>query len=70
MFGAGEPIRRTMELEIVEHSDYKPLILGGSDSMSRDILMGKDASVDWEDVYKGESVVDMHSEMERKVLNK
>lgn len=69
VFGAGEPIRRTMELEIVENSAYKPLILGGADTMSRDILMGRDASLDWEDVYKGEQVTDMHSEVERKVLH-
>lgn len=68
IFGAGEPIRRTMELSIVENSSYKPQILGGVDSMSRDILTGRDATVDWEDVYKGDSSVDMHSEMEKTLI--
>ncbi|KAK6455293.1 proteasome maturation factor UMP1 [Scheffersomyces xylosifermentans] len=72
VFGAGEPIKRTMELEIVDATDFKPSVLGGPDSMHRDILMNKDTTVDWEDVYKGGfesgiNVKDFHTEMERKV---
>ncbi|KAG2731541.1 hypothetical protein G9P44_005128 [Scheffersomyces stipitis] len=72
VFGAGEPIKRTMELELVEASDFKPSVLGGSDSLHRDVLLNKDASVDWEDVYKGgfesgNNVKDFHSEMEKKM---
>ncbi|RLV91943.1 Proteasome maturation factor UMP1 [Spathaspora sp. JA1] len=72
VFGAGEPIKRSMELELVQASDFKPSVLGGSDSMHRDVLLGKDTSVDWEDVYpggfeSGNNVKDFHSEMEKKM---
>lgn len=72
VFGAGEPIKRSMELGIVAATDFKPQILGGSDSMHRDILLNREASVDWEDVYKGGyeagyQTKDFHSEMEAKL---
>ncbi|SGZ51306.1 CIC11C00000001275 [Sungouiella intermedia] len=72
VFGAGEPIKRSMELNIIDATDFKPLVLGGPDSMHRDILLNRDATVDWEDVYKGgfdsgRHVADFHSEMERRV---
>ncbi|CAD1813075.1 Proteasome maturation factor UMP1 family protein [Candida parapsilosis] len=73
IFGAGEPIKRTMELSIVENTDFKPQVLGGSDPMHRDVLLGKDTSLDWEDVYpnglsqNGNNVMDMHSEMEKRL---
>lgn len=72
VFGAGEPIKRTMELNIVDATDFKPQLLGGNDSMHRDILLNREATVDWEDVYKGgfesgRNVRDFHSEMERKL---
>lgn len=70
VFGAGEPIKRTMELEIVNATDFKPVVLGGSDGMHREILLNKDTSIDWEDIYKGglengQAVKDFHSEMEK-----
>lgn len=72
VFGAGEPIKRTMELNIIEASDFRPAVLGGADSMHKDILLNRDASVDWEDIYKGgfdsgRNVQDFHSEMERQM---
>lgn len=72
VFGAGDPIKRTMELNIVEATDFKPQVLGGSSNMHRDVLLNKDASVDWDDVYKGgfedgNNVKDFHTEMERKM---
>ncbi|CAH2353482.1 proteasome maturation factor Ump1p [[Candida] railenensis] len=72
IFGSGVPIQRAMELQIVESTDFKPQILGGSDSMHRDILLNKDASLDWEDVYKGglesgSNVKDFHSDMEKRM---
>lgn len=72
IFGAGEPIKRTMDLNIVEQTDFKPQVLGGSSNVHRDILMNKDTSIDWEDVYKhdlesGYNVKDFHSEMEKKM---
>lgn len=72
MFGAGEPIKRTMELNVIDATDFKPQILGGSDSLHKDILLNRDATVDWEDVYKGgfeagHNVKDFHSEMEKQL---
>lgn len=72
VFGLGEPIKRTMELEIVDATDFRPQVLGGSGRMHRDILMNRDTRVDWDDVYKGgfengESVPDMHTQMERQL---
>lgn len=72
VFGAGEPIRRTMELSIMDAAEFKPQILGGADGMHRDILLNREDTVDWEDVYKGgyeagANVPDIHTEMERRV---
>lgn len=72
VFGAGDPIKRTMELNIVEATDFKPQVLGGSSNLHRDVLLNKEASVDWEDIYKGgfeegNNVKDFHTEMERKM---
>lgn len=61
VFGAGEPIRRRMELGIVAATDFNPM--GGS-GLHADILRGKDAEVSFEDVYRGSRVVDVHSEIE------
>lgn len=72
VFGAGEPIKRTMELNIVDMTDCKPEVLGGSDTLHRDILLNRETSVDWEDIYRGGleggyHVQDFHSEMERRM---
>lgn len=72
VFGAAEPIRRQMELGIVDATEYRPQLLGGPDSMHRDILLNKEATVDWEDIYKGglesgHEVSDFHSEMEKQL---
>lgn len=70
IFGAAEPIRRTMELQIVE-SDFVPRAVGGDarNNIHRDILLGKDTSLDWEDIYTGRDEIDVnfHSEMEKKM---
>ncbi|KAI5955019.1 UMP1 [Candida jiufengensis] len=73
LFGAGEPIKRTMELSIVENTDFKPDVLGGCDSMHKDILMGNDMSLDWNDVYpnglynNGNNSMDVHNEIEKRL---
>lgn len=72
VFGAAEPIRRTMELGIIEATDFRPELLGGPDAMHRDVLLNRESTVDWEDVYQGgfesgRGVSDFHSEMERKL---
>lgn len=72
-FGVAEPIRRGMEAKIVGEGSWRPAALGGGpgkNSLHEDILSGRDASVDWEDVYTGEeqrSAVGIHEEMERKL---
>ncbi|CCD24237.1 Ump1p NDAI_0C05780 [Naumovozyma dairenensis CBS 421] len=70
IFGIAEPLRREMELSIVEKTDFNPL---NSNSMHRDILLNKDTSVDWEDVYPGGRMAsgmmignDIHNQIERK----
>lgn len=71
-FGSAEPIRRGMELKIARDGEWRPMALGGGcvASVHEDILKGKEASVDWEDVFTGEeqrAVVGVHEEMERKL---
>lgn len=72
VFGAGEPIRRTMDMNILNAAEFKPQVLGGADTMHRDIMLNREDTVDWEDVYKGgfesgANVPDFHTEMERRV---
>ncbi|KAH8681641.1 proteasome maturation factor UMP1 [Xylariales sp. PMI_506] len=70
-FGMAEPIRRGMELKVVADGEWRPQALGGDrPSVSEDILRGRDASVDWEDVFTGQEsrgIVGVHDEMERKL---
>ncbi|KAH8808924.1 proteasome maturation factor UMP1-domain-containing protein [Xylogone sp. PMI_703] len=71
-FGMSEPIRRGMELKITREGEWRPVVLGGGvvASVHEDILNGREASIAWEDVFKGEEmrgVVGIHEEMERKV---
>lgn len=72
IFGSGVPIQRTMDLEIINATDFKPDVLGGPDPMHRDILLNKDTTVDWEDVYKGGlesglSAPDFHTSLEKRM---
>lgn len=71
-FGVAEPARRGMELRITRDGEWRPLALGGGAraSLHEDILQGRDASVEWEDVFTGEeqrAAVGVHDEMERKL---
>lgn len=53
MFGIADPMKREMELSLVQQSDcLRPAVLGGSSNVHHDILANKDWSVDWEDIYK------------------
>ncbi|TRX97558.1 hypothetical protein FHL15_001313 [Xylaria flabelliformis] len=77
-FGMAEPIRRGMELKITREGSWRPACLGGgpgstgvgSASVHEDVLMGREASCDWEDVFTGEEqrgALGVHDEMERKL---
>lgn len=70
-FGISEPIRRGMELKITREGEWRPVVLGGSQrGVHEDILMGKDTSIEWEDVFMGEesrTLPNFHEEVERKV---
>lgn len=70
-FGAGEPIRRAMELEVIKMTDLAPQLLGGPSSIHQDILLNKDTSVTWEEIYPGQSHNDLkqsfHSELEKRM---
>ena len=76
-YGIAEPVRRGMELKITRDGEWRPLVLGSAGpgsallpSVHEDILLGRDTTVDWEDIYTGEetrSVPSFHEEMERKL---
>ncbi|KAF2842336.1 proteasome maturation factor UMP1 [Patellaria atrata CBS 101060] len=66
-FGIAEPVRRGMELKITGMGEWKPATLGGSASVHRDVLEGRDCEIGWEDVFKGDEMRDLpdfHTEME------
>ncbi|ANB13920.1 Ump1p [Sugiyamaella lignohabitans] len=68
-YGAGEPIRRAMELQIVKDTSVLPkIVTGPSRPLHLDILEGRDDAVDWDEVYTGpESTLDFHSELEKRM---
>ncbi|KAI1487744.1 proteasome maturation factor UMP1 [Biscogniauxia mediterranea] len=72
-FGMAEPIRRGMELKIAREGSWRPAALGGGPGRSsahEDVLRGREACIDWEDVFTGEeqrAAVGVHDEMERKL---
>lgn len=70
IFGIAEPMKRVMELEIVNRTDFNPL---NHSSLHADILLNKDSSIDWEDVYPSSGLQtgnvlndDVHTQIERK----
>ncbi|KAG8360970.1 hypothetical protein FVEN_g1782 [Fusarium venenatum] len=70
-YGMAEPIRRGMELKIVQNGEWRPMALGGGlPSVHEDILRGRDTTITWEDVFKGDetrAVAGFHDEMEKKL---
>lgn len=69
-FGMAEPIRRGMELKIAREGSWRPAALGRGTSAHEDVLRGREACIDWEDVFTGEeqrAAVGVHDEMERKL---
>ncbi|KAI5861627.1 proteasome maturation factor UMP1 [Durotheca rogersii] len=76
-FGVAEPVRRAMELQIVRGGDWRPAVLRApapgqaGPSLHEDILRGREAYLDWDDVFAaGDDLRDpvgVHDEMERKL---
>ncbi|KAH9870524.1 hypothetical protein IAQ61_006000 [Plenodomus lingam] len=69
-FGIAEPVRRGMELKIAQAGEWRPAALGGSSSVHKDILEGRDCEIGWEDVFTGNElreVPDFHTEIEHKM---
>ena len=78
-FGIAEPVRRGMELKMVREGSWRPSALAAAGSsaggnLHEDILRGRDASCDWEDVFAGDDLQTpprpgsgVHEEMERKL---
>jgi len=70
-FGISEPIRRGMELKITREGSWRPMALGGGQvGVHEDILLGRDSSIHWEDIFTGEemrTVPGFHDEVEKKV---
>jgi len=60
-----------MELKITRGGEWRPAALGGRESgVHEDILSGRDTTVSWEDVFKGDEMRTLpgfHEEVERKV---
>ncbi|KAH8696139.1 putative 20S proteasome maturation protein Ump1 [Talaromyces proteolyticus] len=72
-YGMAEPIRRGMEMKIVQDSSFVPLALGGPrGNVHQDILAlgGRDAEVSWEDVFHNDEFREppaFHDEMEKRL---
>ncbi|QPG75707.1 hypothetical protein FOA43_003066 [Brettanomyces nanus] len=71
-FGVADPIRREMELNIVKETDFRPTLFGFSaiTSPSLDILLNKETTIGWEDIYTGfndAKPTDFHTEMEKQM---
>ncbi|AAS54698.1 AGR208Wp [Eremothecium gossypii ATCC 10895] len=62
IFGAAEPVRRTMELALVSDAEFAPL---GAAALHLDVLNNTEASLDWHDVYPDEQQPDVHAAIER-----
>ncbi|KAK5117273.1 hypothetical protein LTR62_005890 [Meristemomyces frigidus] len=68
-YGIAEPVKRQMELSIVQAGEWVPGCLAGGrgGGLHADILAGRDCELDWEDVFDGSVMrneVDFHAEME------
>ncbi|KAF2199937.1 proteasome maturation factor UMP1 [Delitschia confertaspora ATCC 74209] len=69
-FGIAEPVRRGMELKCVKSGEWRPMVLGGSSGVQKDVLEGRDTEVGWEDVFVGNELrelPDFHTEIEARL---
>ncbi|KTW28441.1 hypothetical protein T552_01703 [Pneumocystis carinii B80] len=69
IFGISEPIRRKMELKIID-SEFRPMIFEKSSNIHYDILTGNDSSIDIDEIFLGDEdcFVDFHSELEKRMF--
>ncbi|SCU84755.1 LADA_0D03598g1_1 [Lachancea dasiensis] len=72
VFGIAEPMKREMELAIVQNTDFNPLSERAGSGLHQDILLNREACVDWEDVYPGSGIIggvsmgmDVHGSIEK-----
>ncbi|CCF59844.1 hypothetical protein KAFR_0I00630 [Kazachstania africana CBS 2517] len=73
VFGIAEPMKRVMELNIVKSTEFNPLNTSHHTSIHEDILLNKDNSVAWEDIYRNNDGLqsgmmvgnDVHTKIER-----
>ncbi|KMU80742.1 hypothetical protein CISG_08685 [Coccidioides immitis RMSCC 3703] len=77
IYGIAEPVRRGMEMKIVQEGQWKPAALGRSNesSIHEDILAlgGRETEVTWEDVFHADDLRDppnFHDEMEQRLKMK
>jgi len=60
-----------MELKITREGEWRPVALGGRErSVHEDILMGRESTCEWEEVFKGEEtrkIPGVQEEIEGKV---
>ncbi|CCH59275.1 hypothetical protein TBLA_0B04380 [Henningerozyma blattae CBS 6284] len=75
IFGISEPMKKIMDLKLVENTHFNPLN-NNAQNIHKDILLNKDCSIDWEDIYtdgfNGSDISmlggsDMHSKIEHNV---
>ncbi|KAG5437461.1 hypothetical protein PCANB_000889 [Pneumocystis canis] len=69
IFGMSEPIRRKMELKILD-SEFRPLIFGGRSNIHHDILTGNDSNIDVDEIFLADEdySIELHDELEKKYL--
>jgi len=67
MFGIAAPLRTLMERRIVAFDPHMPVM--PRSNIHLDILMGRDESLDVQDIFEGHSALplDVHSDMEKKL---
>jgi len=70
-FGKAAALRRDLELRNVREGEWRPAALFGRDtSVHEDVLLGRDDTITWEDVFVGHEtrpILGLHEEMERKL---
>lgn len=51
IFGVAAPMKNIMDLNIINSTNFNPLNNNTNNNLHSDILLNKDCSIDWEDIY-------------------